>query len=262
VFDNGDGTSLCEGLKSSGGSIYDPNCVTSFFNKTCSVYNGSIVIFMRNEQGLSGEAYVAPNIATWLNNIGLGSLTILLGDLSVYADHTPYPLPTPIAPVFFTDLQQAGNIFVYECEDCFTNPVTPPVDPSRLTALPGLQQVIQLSGHNDVASLFVGGTGFQDLASFSGLACVQKPTVLSFYFNTALQSFNGLEAVQPLSNGDSFYAVGSGPFGTAASVVALKSLAGCDSGSASDVNVRIPIGCDQQITSLAQICNYQGVICR
>jgi hypothetical protein len=262
VFDFGNGTSLCEGLGQDGVLISDSNCVSSFFNKTCSVYNGSITIVMRNEQGLSGEAYVAPNIATWLNNIGLGSLTILLGDLIVYADHTPYPLPTPIAPVFLTDMQQALDIFVRECEDCLSDPVTPPVNPSRLIALPGLQQVIQLNGDGGATVLLVAGTGFQDLASFSGLACVQKPAYLFFININALQSFNGLEAVQPLSNGDSFYAIGSGPFSTAASVVALTSLAGCDSGPTSNVTVIIPIGCGQEINSLAEICNYQGVICR
>jgi hypothetical protein len=261
VSDYGNGTSLCEGLIFDNPLISVIDCATSFFNTSCSVYSGNIEIVMSNAQGLGVEAYVAPDIATWLNNIGLGSLTILQGDLTVFADHTPYPLPAPIAPVFLTSLQQARNMYVIECEDCATSTFDPPVNPSRLFALPGLQQIIQLTGEFDLTFLVVRFTAFQDLTSFSGLACLRF-AYLSFTYNSALQSFNGLEAVQPLSDGFNVDGSGSGPFTTADSVAGLRSLAGCISGSAFGRFVTIPIGCDQVLTSFQEICDYQGVICR
>jgi hypothetical protein len=262
VYNYGNGTSLCEGLIQNFVVISDVNCVKNFFNKSCAVYFGDIEITMSNAQGLSGEAYIQPDIATSLNNIGLGSLTVIAGGLTVYATHTPYPLPTPIAPVFLADLRQALNILVFECEDCSSHPEIPSINPSRLTALAGLQGVVQLNGPNSFAILEVSGTAFQDLTSFSGLACVELFAYLIFINNHALQSFDGLEAVQPLSNGGILNAIGSGPFSTAASVAALRSLAGCDSGSSPEASVSIPKGCNQQITSLAEICTYQGVVCR
>jgi hypothetical protein len=269
VNDYGNGTSLCEGVRlGSRERVSDVNCVTPFFSKTCSVFSGIIEIVISNAQGLDAEAYVEPNIDTWLNNIGLGSLTALLQNVQVYADHTPYPLPRPIAPVFLTSLQQAGNIFVNECEDCFSDSNYPPVNASMLTALPGLQHVVQLNGFANLTFLTVHTTAFQDLTSFSGLACVTatatKLVLMTIIGNIAMKSFNGLEAMQPVSIGLNLDATGSGPFSTADSVAGLRSLAGCTSGSgpASGGYVLIPTGCVPDITSFAEMCTYQGVTCR
>lgn len=211
---------------------------------------------MSNQLDLTASAYVLPAISTWLSQIGLGANLVEAGGVYIEVDHFPHPIPTPIAPVFFTQLQRANFIYVYECEDCTGGPFFPPTSsPSVLTALPGLRNVVELAQPYAQPSLLVTGTAFKDLSSFGGLAC--QTSGFSILNNTALQTFDGLNAVQPVPMGSYVYALDSGPFDTPASVAGLRSMAGCLSGVKVIGSAIIPRSCGT-ITSLADICTYNG----
>eukprot|EP00884_Botryococcus_braunii_P023050 jgi/Botrbrau1/9429/Bobra.0252s0053.1 len=256
IQDFGNGSSFCSAYSSLTPAQATVNCSRPFFGSSCGTFGGAIRIYITNQAGLTAEDYVPPAIATWLANIGLGSIRVLVGYLDIVIDHSPYPIPRPISPDFLSQLEQASDISVFECEDCSTDYYGPPVSsPSALIALPGFKQVVQLSLSNkNIPSLTLTGTGFQELLSFSGLACRQ--TGFYIFGNYALRTFDGLDAVQPV-NGSFLLAGGNGPFSTAASVAALRSMAGCLSGLDLTGQVNVPTGCSS-INSWADICTYQG----
>lgn len=256
VYDYGDGSSFCSAY-----GVFNQesaNCSKNFFNSSCGTFSGNLLISISNINGRQADDYVLPAIATWLTNLGLGSLSVLVGNLTILVDHTPYSIPRPISPEFLQQLQTANSISVFECADCYNDYYEPPVAFSVLTALPGLSQVVQLTSPSSAnlfsPSLQLVGTGFQNLLSFSSLACQQS--WLSMLRNRALQTFDGLDAVQP-SNGSVIDAFGSGPFNTAASVAALRSMAGCLIGLNPPGYVYIPTDC-VPINSFEEICTYQG----
>eukprot|EP00884_Botryococcus_braunii_P023053 jgi/Botrbrau1/9431/Bobra.0252s0055.1 len=256
ILDFGDGSSLCEGFDGPNLLVSSPNCSTSFFQSPCGTFDGRIYIVISNDLGLLAEDYVPPAIGTWLANIGLGSIRVLGKAFQMFVDHTPYPIPRPIAPEFLSQLEQAKSIAVYECEDCSDYSAPPTNAPSTLTALPGFKQVVQLTEDQPgYRSFELSGTAFQDLLSFWGLACQRSDFYIAY--NYALQTFDGLDAVQPV-NGSSLYAYGSGPFGSVASVAALRSMAGCLSGLDLSGFVTIPTGCGAFMTTWADVCSYRG----
>ncbi len=225
-----------------------------------------------NYYGLNASQYVPPDINKWLSNMGLGGLISIENYVRIHVIGGQYPpIPVPIAPVFFTSLRSAGSFSVNEMvrEVFFGEPgeFNRPLV-SRLTALPGLASLRQLylpSQGLGRSSLNVSGTAFTDLRSFASLTCA--PTIMNLINNTLLTTMDGLQQLAtPTSTNQSFSAIASGPFMTAASLAPLRGFAACNGGTAGAVigtNVSIPVGCNTLLTTWDQVCAYNGtpVVC-
>eukprot|EP00884_Botryococcus_braunii_P023046 jgi/Botrbrau1/9425/Bobra.0252s0049.1 len=265
ITDYGNGEADCVGRISINKEISRP-CTYNMFAVSCAQFTGSLTIYIRNSYNRSAETYIPPNIDHWLTSIGLGSLEVLGSFLQINVFHNEFAIPVDIAPVFLTSLRKSSSVYILECERSCDN-TKPPTFTPRLTALPGLQNLLQLGNADDsptsLTTLLVYGTAFQDLRSLSGLACFFPWAYIEVPYNTKMSSFNGLEALQPSTLGRvTIKAEGSGPFLTADSLAGIKPVAGCFvSGQPPQNDVIIPVGCGNIITNSSDICTYQAQNC-
>eukprot|EP00884_Botryococcus_braunii_P023049 jgi/Botrbrau1/9428/Bobra.0252s0052.1 len=266
IVDYGNGEADCAGSIPGDPRLFLRPCTFNMFAVSCAQFTGSLTIYIKNSYNRSAETYVPPQIDQWLTNIGLGSLEVLGSYLEIYVFHGEGAIPVDIAPVFLTSLRRASSVYILECEQ-YCSITEPPTFTPRLTALPGLRNLLQLGSADDSPTsstiLRVYGTGFQDLRSLSGLACVLPWAFIDVPFNAKMSSFNGLEALQPGTLGlVTIIAEGSGPFLTADSLAGLKPVAGClVSGQPLQNDVVIPVGCENVITTSSDICTYQAQTC-
>lgn len=105
ITDNGDGT--CSATRYTAGTSAVVSCASLAYGGVCNSLLAPVTIVMRRT---SGAPYVQPNINQWLTNMGLAGVTVLAQALTVLVDHSPFPVPPSIAPVFFTNLKQASPL--------------------------------------------------------------------------------------------------------------------------------------------------------
>lgn len=214
------------------------------YGKKCAaLWMSSVAITLRRSE--PAAPFVSSNINAWLGKLGLANTVVLTGTLTFSLSHTPFPIPAPVVPTFFTSLQQAGSVVIVECADCNANPDTPPPSP-RLQAVPGLAGLTKFwnfqQRSSSVSSLIVRGTAFVNLsASFSGLRC--SPGLVQLTSMPLLTSLSGLAGLTTsLRPGPSVSVVENRLLAAAPSVAALSSLAGCPgSGSVSVLSSPISI---------------------
>eukprot|EP00884_Botryococcus_braunii_P016102 jgi/Botrbrau1/3175/Bobra.37_2s0005.1 len=227
VQDNGDGT--CTGaIFVTGLPNSAVNCRSLVFPTICGSYLGSLnIVLTRQKPNLP---YITPQISRWLSQMGLDLINVLGGTLTVSVDNTPYPVPGPQSPFFLQILSQVGSLVIQECQNCGLDPNTPPSGTARtLSALPGLGSLKRFSGTAN--SLIVRATRFQDFfQTFGSLVC--SPTFVQIEKNRVLTSFNGLKITAD-TPGPFFNAPQNAVVGTSSGVAALRSLAGCPSGTTS-----------------------------
>ncbi len=219
------GNGKCESAFSpNGGAFVGGDCTTLLFNKTCGTYVGLLTIFITNA-GNAPAATFAPQINTWLTNVGLADIQTMTSYLQIYVDNSPNPIPGPIQPVFLSSLEQVGSILIKECANCDVNPDIGPAT-SQLVSLLGFQKLKQLTGFPGTESfLTLQNTRFGDMKSFVSLYC--PPTFMLLPNNKNLVSLEGLQTLQTQNQGGTFFnATGSGPF-TNVSASFVTTLAGC-----------------------------------
>jgi hypothetical protein len=267
ITDYGNGFALCIATVANLPPIQIP-CTDNLFGTNCAQFTGYLTISIQNSGNGTAQTYIPPDINKWLTNIGLGTLVVLRGSLNVVVENFDPPIPVDLAPVFLTSLRQAASLGVYECQGPECDPTVVFDQPPRLTALPGLRNLLQLGDSSfsltSPTTVQVSGTAFGDLGSFSGLTCVLPYASLQVQYNKALSTFQGMEALQPGSLGRvTINATGSGPFVTADSLAPLRSVAGCFATATPPYNdVNIPVGCDGILDNGADICTYQTPTCR
>jgi hypothetical protein len=209
---------------------------------------------MINLYKLNATAYVDPDISKKLTGIGLGNLAWSTSLITVRVDHSYYPMPKPIAPVFLTGLRSVSSLVVVECSPCL-EPSYPLSATSVLTGLPGLTNLYQV----DAGLLYVRNTLFTDLTSFAGLTCA--PQFLTFDDNQQLASFRGLDLLSSRGSlGVKLSAALSGPFTTAEALRPVKVLGGCYDSVAiiNNSSVKIPVGCGKLLTTWQDVCSFSG----
>jgi hypothetical protein len=227
IRDLGDGKCV-SAFSKNGSAFVGGDCTTLAFNKTCGNYAGLLTIFISNDGNASAATY-APQINTWLTNLGLAGVQTLGTYLQIYVDNTPNPIPTPIQPVFLSSLEQVGSLLIKECLNCGVNPdIAPPT--SQLVSLPGFLKLQQFTGFPGTESFFtLQNTRFGDMKSFSSLYC--PPTFMLMPNNKFLVSLEGLQTLRTQNQGGTFFnATGSGPF-TNVSASYVTTLAGCSGAS-------------------------------
>eukprot|EP00884_Botryococcus_braunii_P012368 jgi/Botrbrau1/21131/Bobra.0061s0025.1 len=172
VQDNGDGTCSAAQFTTSINRAVSCNESLWFPGTTCSSYQGSLTIVFINRAGAN---YKQPTVQTYLTQLGLGSITVLVGTLTVYVDYSNGAVPGPLAPTFLPNLAEVGSIIIKECANCFPSPDTAPTGTLRaLVALPGLTTLYRIgppTNPSSPASLVVVNTGFANFSSFAGLKC-------------------------------------------------------------------------------------------
>jgi hypothetical protein len=170
-----------------------------------------------------------PTILSALPGTGLGSVSVLLGTLTIYVDNSLGPVPGPLAPSFLPNLQEVGSLIIKECANCSVNPDIAPAGTNRsLTGLPGLTNLYRIatpSNPTASATLVIQNTGFANLTSFVGLRC--SPSFVLLQGNPALSSLQGLQNLVPAVPPGPAYFLGRAPLLKLANAKQLTSLAGC-----------------------------------
>eukprot|EP00884_Botryococcus_braunii_P000975 jgi/Botrbrau1/10879/Bobra.0025s0056.1 len=225
VRDTGDG--LCTAFGYINSKPFINNCSAPLFGVVCDKLLPQMVLtYMKPTTG----AY-RPQMARWLSQLGLGSLTVMARPLTITVDHTPNPITTPLNPFFLGSLLQVGALVVYECANCTNSVSIGPATPA-LQSLPGLVNIDRFrdftQSPSTLGSLILRNTAFQNMLSFSGIRCT--PGLYSILGNRALTSLTGFEGI-----GYSYFR--PGPFATVVdnndflNVDAWKTMAGCGSSS-------------------------------
>jgi hypothetical protein len=179
----------------------------------------------------STATIASPNIKSWLTKLGLAQTQVIGRPLTIYVDHTPFPVAFPLAPAFFTSLAQVGALVIQECQNCFGgDPNVPPTGPSALLALPGLYGLTKFWNFNAASgqpsSLIVTGTALPNLfGTVGGLQC--SPGLVKITNNRALASLSGLDALNTTLRPGPTVQITDNALVSPASVVALVGLAGC-----------------------------------
>jgi hypothetical protein len=109
IADNGDGT--CSAFRieqtTAGGTstTVGLSCTALAYPgiASCASIQSAVKITIRR---LRNVAYVQPDINKWLTNMGLNNVIVIANALTVEVDHSPFPIPQFINPVFFTALRQ------------------------------------------------------------------------------------------------------------------------------------------------------------
>lgn len=149
IRDLGNGQCVSNSQVAPSTSFVAGNCTLPYFKTTCGSYAGFLNIFIGNDFNATALTYVPPNIEKWLTNIGLANVNVIDGNLGVFVDYSPFPIPSKIAPVFLSSLEQAGAVQASECNNQFCGAAPPPVPTGAnyvLTALPGLKKLKQCTG--------------------------------------------------------------------------------------------------------------------
>eukprot|EP00884_Botryococcus_braunii_P000972 jgi/Botrbrau1/10876/Bobra.0025s0053.1 len=245
VRDTGDG--LCVVFGSINGANFVRDCSAPLFGQVCDRLLPQMVLtYVRATTG----AY-RPQMARWLSQLGLGSLTVMARPLTIIVDHTPNPITTPLNPFFLGSLLQVGALVVYECANCANSVSIGPATPA-LQSLPGLVKIDRFRDFSQppstLGSLILRNTAFQNMLSFSGIRCT--PGQYSIVGNRALTSLAGFDGV-----GYGYFA--PGPFASVVnnalsdpqSVASWRIMAGC--GTSSPI---IQNGLNLQVGSCNIVC--------
>eukprot|EP00884_Botryococcus_braunii_P023056 jgi/Botrbrau1/9434/Bobra.0252s0058.1 len=255
LTDYGNGTCVAVYLSST--PIFS-SCDAPLFHRTCGALNASLAIYL--EQGEASLPFTA-NVEKYLSKLGLGALEVIFGELSIYVSRIRTANGT-IQPAFLASLLQSGTVTIRECEDCKVFPRQPPRQPV-LAGVPGLRGLRQIytpySGlvSQGLNQLVFESTAFTDLSSFSGLACF--PDGVGAFENPYLASFHGLgPSLAQSRQGLTVLAPGSGPFTTVDSLAGLQAIVGCQAVASSPATLEIPVGCNQTLTTSADVCKFAG----
>eukprot|EP00884_Botryococcus_braunii_P000973 jgi/Botrbrau1/10877/Bobra.0025s0054.1 len=245
VKDTGDG--LCTAFGYFNGVPFINNCSAPLFGQVCDKLLPQMVLtYVKATTG----AY-RPQMARWLSQLGLGSLTVMARPLTIIVDHTPNPITTPLNPYFLGSLLQVGALVVYECANCTNSVSIGPATPA-LQSLPGLVNIDRFRDFSQspstLGSLILRNTAFQNMLSFSGIRCT--PGQYSIIGNRALTSLAGFDGV-----GYGYFA--PGPFAsvlgnalsTPQTVSSWRIMAGC--GTSSPI---ISNGLNLQVGSCNIVC--------
>eukprot|EP00884_Botryococcus_braunii_P016749 jgi/Botrbrau1/3758/Bobra.0363s0035.1 len=228
------------------------SCTATLFpGITCLTFHGILDLSVSNEVNASAATFFQPRFDTALQALGLGDLATI-GLLSIFVNHSPFPIPVNLAPVFGTFLRDVNNLQVLEDGNTRTAP--------RLVGLPGLvglrRFVLQPTYWADYSLLFISGTALRDMTSFSGL--VQPPFAVRIYDNPQLSSLNGLQGLATWTSDE------SGPrtritgnnLTDPSSVSALATLAGCPTTSLTGSTKIDVVGCAEPITTWTSFCGF------
>eukprot|EP00884_Botryococcus_braunii_P012371 jgi/Botrbrau1/21134/Bobra.0061s0028.1 len=193
---------------------------------SCRAYRGAITVVFANRAGAN---YKQPAMQTYLTQLGLGSISVLVGALTVYVDYVNGVVPGPLSPVFLPNLNEAGGLVIKECANCFAAPDTAPGTARALIALPGLASLYRIAPPLNPplgASLIVGNTAFPNFTpTFSGLQC--SPSFVLITGNAALSSLQGLQNLAAAVPPGPTYLITGSPQLSAAAATQLTTLAGC-----------------------------------
>nr|AWI73731.1 polysaccharide associated protein [Botryococcus braunii] len=244
IADNGDGTCSAFRIEQTS-ATGTPTTVALNCNQlafpgiaSCASIQSAVKITIRRTRSV---AYIQPDINKWLTNMGLNNVIVIANALTVEVDHSPFPIPQFINPVFFTLLRQVEAVVAQECANCATSTNVGPALPA-LASLAGLRAIQQFRGFKggvSLGSLIIKGTALLDLTSFSGISCT--PGFIQITNNARLGSFNGLEGARTFFNpGPTVFAQGN-PLLNSQSVAPIRQLAQCPSGNTSPLNSTVLI---------------------
>jgi hypothetical protein len=211
----------------------------------------------------STATIASPYINVWLTKLGLAQTQVIGRSLTIYVDHTPFPVTFPLAPPFFTSLAQVGALVIQECQNCFGgNPNVPPTGPSALLALPGFFALIKFWNFNAASgqpsSLIVTGTALPNFfGTVSGLQC--SPGLVKITNNRALISLGGLEALNTTLRPGPTVQITDNALVGPASVAALVGLAGCPASPLTSVILVQTTTCSATVRSV--ICVTTSSLC-
>eukprot|EP00884_Botryococcus_braunii_P020167 jgi/Botrbrau1/6834/Bobra.0153s0029.1 len=244
IVDNGDGTCSAFRIEQStaGGTqtTVALNCNQLAFPSvaSCASIQSAVKISIRR---IRTVGYVQPDINKWLTNMGLANVIVIANALTVEVDHSPFPIPQFINPVFFTSLRQVEAVVAQECANCATSTNVGPALPA-LASLAGLRAIQQFRGFKggvSLGSLIIKGTALLDLTSFSGISCT--PGFIQITNNARLGSFTGLESARTFFNpGPTVFTQGN-PLLNSQAVAPIRQLAQCPTGNASPLNSTVLI---------------------
>jgi hypothetical protein len=232
ITDAGDGSALVQTII--GGAINQFAITTSsppnfLYGKACQ--NLWVKFLTINfQRSRTDVAYNPNNINLFLTILGLNTVRVLTGALTVQVTHTPNPIPVSIAPSFLNFLLQSEAFNVQECLDCNTN-VDIAVPNPKLTGLPGLSNLrkfwnfAQRSGA--VTAVLIKQTAFPNFQNtLFGLLC--SPGNLQLLRNPLLTSLAGLSNLNTTIRPGPTVRVVDNPLLTSrASVIQLTPLAAC-----------------------------------
>eukprot|EP00884_Botryococcus_braunii_P003014 jgi/Botrbrau1/12713/Bobra.67_1s0076.1 len=214
VFDNGDGTCSASGPQG------DTNCsVPIYGNSNCRSLGGELQIVFRR---VSTAPYVQPTIQQYLNTLGIGAV-VYVKTLRIILNEKLNSVP-PISPNFLSSLVWVESLQVTSDFSTWGNWST------AIKALPGFAANLRRADNLEVSY-----SGLQNMASFSSLQCLRN---LAAQYNSALTVLDGLQNATAPSTGPGT-GQGSGlylyanPLPTGSSLAALRTYAGCPSGSIS-----------------------------
>lgn len=234
---------------------------TLFPGETCRTIRGNLYLFVTNQVNADAATFVQPRFDIALAALGIGSVSNIEYVLSLVVDHSPFPIPVPLAPVFLQTLRTVFTIQVIESVDFGLLPDVPPPVP-QLVGLPGLAFVqkiiapITTPGFADFTTFKIQGTAMNDLSSFASLVC--SANNINITNNFFMDSLTGLTSLATWDRqfGPNVVITGNN-FTTRGSVSALSNLAGCPTTQLlNNVFTEIQvIGCSF-ITSWTTYCAY------
>lgn len=195
--------------------------------------------------GFTGGA----NISTWLGLMGLGGLTTI-DTFTFLVDHSPFEIPTKVAPVFFSSLTQTNNTYLDECANCTASLTVPPATPS-LTALPGLAQ----NYRDTFGTLSILNTAFQNMSTFQSTVC--PPANLVIANNPSLQTLDGLSFLAtPGGTGSNLLVINNKNLTNPADFAALEVFAGCANSANFTSSITVQNTVCGNITSWPTFCAF------
>lgn len=212
-------------------------------------------------QKSSSSQYNANNMATWIQKLGLDTVTSISGGLTVYVDHLPNPVPFPISPIFFTSLRMVAQLTIQECLDCSTGTGPAPAG-SALQSLPGLSVLTKFwsfaARSSAVTSATIKNTAFLDFKqTLPGLVC--SPGQLIIQGNSQLTSLAGLDKlVTTLRPGPKVDIQSNSQLVGPSSVAALSALAGCPSTPLSSSISIQAVSCFATVSGIHHHFNFKG----
>lgn len=190
------GNGQCTSEQSINGPATFGDCTQLVYGRDCATFIGKLFVVMSNDFSLTASNYVSPDVNKGLTAMGLGSLVTVSDSIFIFVNHSPFPVPRPIAPVFLTTLRSVRHLVINECDPCTTIGTIIPSSVSVLTALPGLSGIYQLARPDhtvDKPTLEVRWSAFTDLESFAGVICTPDITI-TLDDNRLLTSFSGFQS--------------------------------------------------------------------
>eukprot|EP00884_Botryococcus_braunii_P007368 jgi/Botrbrau1/16632/Bobra.0068s0051.1 len=232
------------------------SCQQNIFGTNCGSFNGSLQILLTNPTQADPQNYKAPDIQSYLNQMGLGSITTI-GSLSlkVYGFTASSnaagtleasPIPVDLSVSLLPNLAYVTNgLLVTE----FTGGTT---YPSRFSALSSFASFKQAAG-----ILEVNNTALTNLSTFATGGC--GPREILIFGNNKMTSLDGLDKMDPANGLTRISIINNNLLNSPGSFAALSRLLLCSAGtttlSVPSFQV-LPGGCSYVITSAAAMCAY------